>query len=147
MPSADGKLNLNIPFGVLSSLMFLLVQLVGVVIWASNEHSQRVELQHQFEEFKSTMRDRAKTIDMAIDRIDTNGSRGLAIVQDRQNINVARANQVEERVNSSQARLNIIGEFIAKLDARVDALEKYILVNPPQSKPPDAKPPDPPPTP
>jgi hypothetical protein len=105
-------------------MAFLLVQLVGVVIWAANEHSQRVELQHNFDDFKMTMRERARNIEMSIDRLDTNGSRQMSLVVDRQNINVNRANQMEMRLTSQLERLNLQAEFLAKTDHRVDELEK-----------------------
>ena len=128
-PPRDGKpaeppFHFNIPIGALGSIMFLIVQLVGVVIWASNEHSQRVELQHQFDDFKVTMRERAKTIDAAVDRLDTVGSRRLALVEDRQTVNINRFNIMDERTLALQTRLNGLADLIIQTEKRVDELEK-----------------------
>jgi hypothetical protein len=127
--NGDNKIHFQIPGGALGSLAFLLVQLVGVVIWAANEHSQRVELQHQFEEFKTNMRDRARAIEVTVDRLDNSGTRGLALVQERQNANGARANMIDDRISSIVTRLDIQGGFIGKMDQRLDVLERKVFGN------------------
>jgi hypothetical protein len=127
----DSKVHFTIPGGALGSLAFLLVQLVGVVIWAANEHSQRIELQHQFEEFKTNMRDRAGAIERSIDHLDNTGTRGLALVQERQNNNSGRANLIEDRISSVVSRLDVQGGFLGKMDQRLDVIERKLFVSPP----------------
>jgi hypothetical protein len=139
MPQPDGgKLHINVPIGILSSLGFLLVQLVGVVIWAANEHAQRIELQHNFDDFKVSMRERAVSIDRALERLDTSGSRALALVADRQVTNVTRANLIEDRISSTVTRLDVQGAALGRIDQRLENIDHRLDELEKQHPPPKA---------
>lgn len=101
-PNGNGiALPRKIPFSALGIILAVFVQFIGLVVWASNEHSARVELQHRFD---ATIEE-AKTLnhsqDAFLQRLEDQARR-IPVIEERANL-VLRTMQDTQRAVADNA--------------------------------------------
>lgn len=149
MVDANGfHLPRKLPFGAITVVVALAAQFVAVVVWASNEHSERISLRTRFEEYiavndrrlgnlvaESLARNREQ--DEVVKRLDAvmvNLLRRLDLVEERQNQGarvVASYNEsqirLEGRLSNMESAIAAQGEQLSRTLRALDAT--YNLIN------------------
>lgn len=99
----------------LSTAALVSAQFVALVVWAQNEHSSRVELEHRFNSYTTyvdnSLRDLASADikrDDRIDRLDNFGTRTEIATGQRLNSFEMRFSDISERLRKFDERLNEI---------------------------------------
>lgn len=103
---------IKVPWAVLGAV---LVQTAAIVSWATVERDARLNLE----------RDR-DILMQRIESIDVNGSRGYALLVERQNNMVARSNGLDERIIGMTGRMNSISDRISETNNRITEITSRI---------------------
>ena len=91
----------KIPFSALGIILAVFAQFVGLIVWASNEHSSRVELQHRFDTTIAEAKDMNRGQDAFLQRLEDQAKR-IPVIEERANL-VLRTMQDTQRAVAENA--------------------------------------------
>jgi hypothetical protein len=116
----------KIPYGAIGVAIAFAVQFVGVVVWASNEHAERVNLRARFDEYVAASdRWRSTILTEATARNRTQDETTHRLDQTLLTT-VRRLDIVEERQTQGARAIAAFSELQVKLEGRLTGIESAI---------------------
>ncbi len=91
----------RIPYSAMGIILAVFVQFVGLIVWASNEHSSRVELEHRFNETIVAAKALNRDQDAFLQRLEDQAKR-IPVIEERANL-VLRTMQDTQRAVAENA--------------------------------------------
>jgi len=118
-------IHLRLPWAAVSVIAMLGLQLLAVVIWAQNEHAQRVELSHRLDEFirinnerytifAADFAARNKDQDEAIRNSQLDSQRRLGIIEDRQQRNLEIVRDINNSIRDNSSKIDALVRELVK---------------------------------
>lgn len=133
----------RIPFSAMGIILAVFVQFVGLVVWASNEHSSRLELQHRFDQTIAAAQTLNRDQDAFLRRLEAEAAR-IPVIEERANLVLRTMQDTQRAVAENSGQLRQVTDLNRR---NTELLLEYfhrLRQEPPEPKPlpPDATPPD-----
>jgi len=147
LPISGIPLPRQIPFGALGIILAVFVQFVGLIVWASNEHNGRLELQHRFETYvadtekrfqlaRAELTGKNREQDEAVQRIEAQIVR-IPVIEERATLVLQVLRDTQRSVSENAGALHQLSDLNRR------NAELILRLVPQLPKPPDAKPSEP----
>ena len=125
-PNGNGiSLPRKIPFSALGIILAVFVQFIGLVVWASNEHSARVELEHRFNDTIAAAKTLNRDQDAFLQKLEEQAKRipvieertGLVLrtMQDTQRAVAENAGQLRQVTDLNRRNTELLLEYFHRL--------------------------------
>lgn len=128
----------RIPYGAMGIILAVFVQFVGLIAWASNEHSARIELEHRFDATIAAAKDLNRGQDAFLQRLEDQAKR-IPVIEERANLVLRTMQDTQRAVAENAGQLRQVTDLNRR---NTELLLEYFhrLRNEPPQPPPAAPP-------